>query len=287
MTTTTNEETPAPAAAVEVEPIEPSPPVDSPGRLEQIVESLLFASDKPLGLADLKRLTGERDGKKIGASLDAIRERHHGHGIGLVSVASAWQFRTNPDSAPWVAKLLAGRPARLSRAMLETLAIVAYRQPVTRPEVDEIRGVDCGPVLSTLLERGLIRVIGRKEEVGRPMLYGTTPEFLRTFSLKDLSELPTLREFHELSAAEMARVDAQASAPQEALPDDGSVARGGGDGGVTSALAQPVAMASIDPDEDDALIDEIDRATEAAAKATATGDASVDPSEPSDPSARA
>ena len=92
--------------------------------------------------------------------------------------------------------------------MLETLAIVAYRQPITRPEIDEIRGVDCGPVLKTLLERSLVRMIGKKEEVGRPILYGTTPEFLRTFSLRDLTELPTLREFHELGEAEMAKVDA-------------------------------------------------------------------------------
>ena len=98
--------------------------------------------------------------------------------------------------------------------MLETLAIVAYRQPITRPEIDEIRGVDCGPVLKTLLDRNLIRMIGKKEEVGRPLLYGTTPEFLRTFSLGDLSELPTLREFHELGEAEMAKVDAAAPAPE-------------------------------------------------------------------------
>ena len=93
--------------------------------------------------------------------------------------------------------------------MLETLSIVAYRQPITRPEIDDIRGVDCGPVLKTLLDRGLMRIIGKKEEVGRPMLYGTTPEFLRIFSLRDLTQLPTLREFHELSAEHQAKVDAE------------------------------------------------------------------------------
>src|SRR4030095_8076268 len=109
-----------------------------------------------------------------------------------------------PAHTAWVSKLMAGRPARLSRAMLETLAIVAYRQPITRPEIDDIRGVDCGPVLGTLLERGLIRIIGKKEGRGRPMLYGTTSESLRIFSLKDLTELPTLRQFHELSAEHQA-----------------------------------------------------------------------------------
>src|SRR4030095_9779411 len=120
-----------------------------------------------------------------------------------------------PAHTAWVSKLMAGRPARLSRAMLETLAIVAYRQPITRPEIDDIRGVDCGPVLGTLLDRGLIRIIGKKEEVGRPMLSGTHPEFLRTFSVRDLSELPTLREFHELSAQEQAEVDASTDATTE------------------------------------------------------------------------
>ena len=139
-----------------------------------------------------------------------MQARHRGTGLELASTAGGWQFRTSAENAAWVAKLVAGRPARLSRAMLETLAIVAYRQPITRPEIDEIRGVDCGPVLKTLLDRALIRMIGKKEEVGRPILYGTTPEFLRTFSLKDLTELPTLRQFHELGAAEQAKVDAEA-----------------------------------------------------------------------------
>ena len=91
------------------------------------------------------------------------------------------------------------KPQRLTRAALETLAIVAYRQPVTRPEVEDIRGVDCGAVLKALLERRLIKILGKKEEPGRPILYGTTREFLEFFALKDLASLPTLREFHELS----------------------------------------------------------------------------------------
>ena len=114
--------------------------------------------------------------------------------------------RTTPPGCPgcW-----SGRPMRLSRAMLETLSIVAYRQPVTRPEIDDIRGVDCGPVLKTLLDRGLVRIIGKKEEVGRPILYGTTPEFLRVFNLRELAELPTLREFYDLTAEDQSRVEAE------------------------------------------------------------------------------
>src|SRR4029078_443802 len=98
---------------------------------------------------------------------------------------------------------------------MKRLWIVACPRPITRPEIDQIRGVDCGPVLHTLLDRGLIRMIGKKEEVGRPILYGTTPEFLRTFSLSDLAELPTLREFHELSEAEMEKVNANAKTTAE------------------------------------------------------------------------
>jgi segregation and condensation protein B len=234
-----------------------------PGRLELIVESLLFASDKPLGLADLKRLLGERDGKKITAAVEALTEKRAGSGIHVTSAAGGWQLRTNPEHAPWVGKLLAGKPMRLSRAMLETMAIVAYRQPVTRPEIDDIRGVDCGPVLKTLLDRGLIRIIGKKEEVGRPMLYGTTPEFLRTFNLRDLAELPTLREFHELGADEKAKVDAEhgvpAGAPEAAVGDLAAAA---------ASVFTPHAPLPPDPEEDDGLIEDLERAAQAAARAS-------------------
>ena len=229
-------------------------------RLESILESLLFASDKPLGLGELKRLLGERDGKKVTAAVASLTERRKGTGIEVAALSSGWHLRTNPEHAVWVSKLLVGRPIRLSRAMLETLAIVAYRQPVTRPEVDDIRGVDCGPVLKTLLDRGLVRIIGKKEEVGRPMLYGTTPEFLRIFNLRDLSELPTLREFYDLSTEDQSRVEAEHGPPAEtpsattAKPDVAlnSVMRG---------ALQP------EPDDTDPLLDELDEASQLAKQA--------------------
>lgn len=241
-----------------------APAVDSAARLESILESLIFASDRPLALLDFKRLVGERDAKKLTTALEAVQARHRGTGIELASTAGGWQFRTSSENATWVAKLVAGRPARLSRAMLETLAIVAYRQPITRPEIDEIRGVDCGPVLKTLLDRTLIRMIGKKEEVGRPILYGTSPEFLRTFSLKDLTELPTLRQFHELGTAEQAKVDAEAPLPA-------------GEAGASSAPAPrvmpaPSPLPDQDPDEEDALLAELDEATTAATRATRAPD---------------
>jgi segregation and condensation protein B len=156
--------------------------------------------------------------------------------------------------------LLVGRPVRLSRAMLETLAIVAYRQPVTRPEVDDIRGVDCGPVLKTLLDRGLVRIIGKKEEVGRPMLYGTTPEFLRIFNLRDLSELPTLREFYDLSTEDQSRVEAEHGPPAEppsATSPKPEVALNS----VMRGALQP------EPDDTDPLLDELDEASQLAKQA--------------------
>jgi segregation and condensation protein B len=240
-----------------------APVVETAGRLESILESLLYAADRPLAVSDLKRLVNERDAKKVTAALEALRERHASTGIQLASLAGGWQLRTHPDNGPWVAKLVAGRPQRLTRAMLEALAIVAYRQPITRPEIDEIRGVDCGPVLKTLLDRGFIRILGKKEEVGRPMLYGTTAEFLKTFSLKDLSELPTLREFHELSEQQMATVDAQApvSTGADAPGAEGASAR-------SPFAPAPMDLAPVDQAEEDALLEELDSATIAATRAS-------------------
>ena len=233
-------------------------PVSAPERLESVLESLLFASDRPLPINDLKKLVGERAGAKVGAALEALRARREqeGSGIQIVEVAGGWHLRTRVDNQAWVSRLVAGKPQRLTRAMLETLSIVAYRQPITRPEIDDVRGVDCGPVLKTLLDRGLIRMIGKKEEAGRPILYGTTPEFLRIFSLKDLGELPTLREFHELNADDMAKVDAQAPLGDAATAGEGAVIK-----------PAPTIPRELDPEEDDELLTELERAAAAAAKA--------------------
>jgi segregation and condensation protein B len=245
----------------------PTPPV-AEARLESIIESLLFAADRPLAVADIKRLLGERDSKKVATALDALKARHDDTGIQLCTVAGGYHLRTHPGNGAWVAKLVTGRPQRLSRALLETLAIVAYRQPVTRPEIDEIRGVDCGPVLKTLLDRGLIRMIGKREDVGRPILYGTTPEFLRTFSLRDLNELPTLREFHELSEAHQAEVEAKAAAAAAAA---GDAAPEGAPPSLPPPIPADAATAAADQraldDEEEILIEELDRATAAAAEA--------------------
>ncbi|MGB8295422.1 MAG: SMC-Scp complex subunit ScpB [Polyangia bacterium] len=262
----------AEGAAPGDETAEDAPVVLDPSHMESIIESLLFASDKVLGLSELKRLLGERDGKKVTAAVETLLERRRGSGIEVIRLANGWHLRTNPEHARWVSKLLAGKPMRLSRAMMETLAIVAYRQPVTRPEVDEIRGVDCGPVLKTLLDRGLVRIIGKKEEVGRPLLYGTTSEFLRVFSLGELSELPTLREYAELSSEQQARVDAEHGAEpgaEAATPVAAEVGARPAQGAAPKVYNLNFVERSQlpeEPEETDPLLDELDSASKVASK---------------------
>jgi segregation and condensation protein B len=168
--------------------------------LENLVEALVFAADKPVTLQRMRQLTRVHDTKRIEAALAALAVRYTERGIVLQSVSGGYQFRTATQFSSYVQHLVAGRPVRLTRAQLETLAIVAYRQPITRPEIDDIRGVDSSNTLRVLAERSLVRILGKKEDVGRPLLYGTTKEFLDFFSLADLRELPTLREYSELTA---------------------------------------------------------------------------------------
>jgi segregation and condensation protein B len=137
--------------------------------------------------------------------------QNNGRGIRLVEVAGGYQLRTAKVNADWVKKFLGGRPARMGRATLETLAIVAYRQPITKAEIEAIRGVDVDGVITTLLERNLVRAVARKDVPGRPFLYGTTSEFLELFNLKDLAQLPTLKEMEEMTLPEI---------PGEQVPSD-------------------------------------------------------------------
>jgi segregation and condensation protein B len=218
-------------------------------RLKTILESLLFAAEKPLTPAELRRLTGCNDASAIRAALEALMEEYRDRGVALYDVAGGFQFRTHPSNSEYVQRLIAGRPVRLSRAQLETLSIIAYRQPVTRPEIDDIRGVDSGSTLKVLLDRSLIRVLGKKEEPGRPLLYGTSKEFLEFFNLSELRDLPTLREFHELTEESLREVEALDQADPDqggeaaADPGDGSHARGGANG-----AADPGQVG--DPDDD-------------------------------------
>ena len=166
-------------------------------------------------------------------------------------MAGGFQFRTHPDNSEYVQRLVVGRPVRLSRAQLETLAIVAYRQPVTRPEIDDIRGVDSGSTLKVLLDRSLIRVLGKKEEPGRPLLYGTSKEFLEFFNLSELRDLPTLREFHELTEESLREVEALDQAGQETEGEDASGAAGGGNEVAESADRGDGDPSEADEEDDD------------------------------------
>jgi segregation and condensation protein B len=141
--------------------------------------------------------------------MSALKDTYGARGIVLEEIAGGWLFRTSVQFAPFVRELTIGRPVRLTRAQIETLAIAAYRQPVTRPEIDDIRGVDSSATLRVLLERELLRIVGKKEDVGRPLLYGTTSHFLQFFGLKSLKDLPALREFTELSEESRRAMEAE------------------------------------------------------------------------------
>jgi len=165
--------------------------------LAKLLEAALFAASRPLGLEELTTLDPEAGEIGVRAALDELRDVFAAadHGVELVEIAEGWQFLTRPEYAEPIERAqFALRPRRLSPAALETLAIIAYRQPVGRLEVDEIRGVDSEAVIDKLVERGLIEVTSRGEGLGRPLLYATTPQFLEILGLKDLGDLPRLDE---------------------------------------------------------------------------------------------
>ena len=165
--------------------------------LAKLLEAALFAASRPLTLEELASLEPEGGEAAVRTALDELRAGYAGdeHGVELVEIAQGWQFLTRREYAETIERAqFALRPRRLSPAALETLSIIAYRQPVGRVEVDEIRGVDSGAVIDKLVERGLIEIVTRGEGLGRPLLYGTTPQFLEILGLKDLDELPRLDE---------------------------------------------------------------------------------------------
>lgn len=172
---------------------------------KQIIEAIVFAAGRPVGIDEILAaleivVPGPRANRReiedfLGTLQKEYQER--GGGIELVTVAGGWEFRTVPGMGPWMATLNRPKPQRLTTSAVETMALVAYRQPVTRGEIESVRGVDSGAVLGGLLDRRLVRIIGRKEEPGRPFLYATTREFLELFGLKDLGDLPPLKEFEE------------------------------------------------------------------------------------------
>ncbi len=161
------------------------------------IEAVLFAAGRAVSLKELAHIL-EVSSEEVKEALKALQEHYQDRGVTLREVGGGFRFETRSEFAPYIRRLKLGNPPRLSRAALETLAIVAYKQPITKAEIEAIRGVDSAGALKSLLEKGLIKIAGRKEVPGRPLLYATTRRFLEVFALKDLSELPSLKELEKM-----------------------------------------------------------------------------------------
>jgi segregation and condensation protein B len=177
--------------------------------IKNIIESLLFVAQEPLTVDRLKKILNHAQTTEIRTALEDIATEFDARkgGFYLHRVAGGYQIRSRPEYSDWIKRLLQPKPFRLSKAALETLATIAYKQPIIRSDVEHVRGVDCGGVLKVLLERGFIRVMGRKELPGRPLIYGTTKRFLEVFGLETLKDLPTPKEIEELGSSPLETAD--------------------------------------------------------------------------------
>jgi len=173
-----------------------------PEKLQSILEALVFAADHPLSPREISDWLPDYSIRDIRAALTELEKEYGdmGRSFFLKEVANGYQFRTKREFASYVLKMYKTSPSRLSRAALETLAIIAYKQPILRQEIEKLRGVDVGGIVRTLLEKGLIRIVGRKNLPGKPIIYGTTKKFLEVFDLTDLNSLPKLKEIKTLFA---------------------------------------------------------------------------------------
>jgi segregation and condensation protein B len=208
--------------------------------LKAILEAVLFVSPEPVPIARLMSILGTASKAEVVQALGTLAHDldQEGRGIQLVQVAGGYRLVTKQEYGPWLKRMDKAKTAqKLSRSALESLAIVAYKQPLVRSEIEEIRGVETSGVLRTLCERKLVRIVGRKDVPGRPIMYGTTKFFLEHFGLQDLSQLPPLREFKELGDSE------QALLPIEEFP-------------VTSNPADGEAVVAFDAETNEALIEE-------------------------------
>ena len=189
-------QTPSAPTPDEVTPVDEAPVRLDVGQLKAIIEALVFASPDPLTPKVLIKLLSDEPREDVLAAVEALKNDYQQRGgLHVAEVAGGLQITTRPELHEWVRRLFQERTTqKLSVQSLETLAVVAYRQPVTAPEIGEIRGVNTSGVLSTLLERHLIKIVGRKNVIGRPFLYGTTREFLIRFGLRDLNDLPKVED---------------------------------------------------------------------------------------------
>ena len=270
----TPEETEPPAVTVPAADI-------TRAHLKGLIEALVFVADQPVSLNDIAKAAGRADRKLVKALAEELRQDYARRGIHLDEVAGGLIFRTNPAYGPFIRDVAAKKPVRMTRAQLETLAIIAYRQPLTRPEVDEVRGVDSGPVMKMLLERDLVRILGKKDEPGRPLLYGTTHAFLEFFGLKALKDLPSLREFTELNDDSRRVYDREMGDSPDAPTDPdlatlaaaaSAVGSGARADGETSPETEPATMSPVDgtpgewferPTEPDTTVEALEPTSEA------------------------
>ena len=190
--------------------------------LKHIIESLLFVAEEPLTIERIRKIILSAHADEIREALNALADEYESRkgGFYLNEVAGGFQIRTRPEYTQWIKRFIQPRQPRLSKAALETLAIIAYKQPILRSDIEHLRGVDCDGIIRTLLERKFIRILGRKELPGRPMIYGTTRYFLEVFDLKDLTDLPTPEEIKELGSAASDQIapPPEVGGPERPLP---------------------------------------------------------------------
>lgn len=244
-------------------PLEPSDAAPSPEEaqraavdgLKPVVEALIFASPEPLSLKALFKLLDTEPREHVELALTAVRDDYaRPGGLQLVEVAGGFQIVTRPELHEWVRRLFHERTTqKLSVQALETLAVIAYRQPITAPEITDVRGVNTSGVLTTLIERKLVKIVGRKQVVGRPFMYATTKEFLERFGLRDLNDLPKVEDMAELlgfdALSGLEQDGSAATLPFEAVSDDAGVAEA--DVADTTDTPAPGAAPSDGPVEDD------------------------------------
>lgn len=200
--------------------------------VKRVVEAALMAADGALGIDRLMRLfeqdTDQPARAQVRAAIASLQSECEGRGVELRKVASGWRYQTRADVQPWVARLWQEKPPRYSRALLETLSLIVYRQPITRGEIEEVRGVSVSSnIIKTLLEREWVRVVGHKEVPGRPALYGSTQQFLDYFNLKSLEEMPSLAELKDLDLAhpelDLPRPQKDEKSPLRVVADSGDL----------------------------------------------------------------
>jgi segregation and condensation protein B len=225
--------------------------MSSEEKLKQIVEAALLAAGRPLSLDQLLALFEEREQpekQQLREALNSLMEDYQGRGIEVVEVGSGFRIQVRAGLSPWVSRLWAERPPKYSRALLETLALIAYRQPITRGEIEDIRGVSVSSnIVKTLTEREWVRVVGHRDVPGKPALYATTKEFLDYFNLKSLNELPTLAEIRDLDSINR---ELELSDPDKA--EQAAAQESGGDSEVETGDE----MVAVDPESQETVVGE-------------------------------